>query len=175
MDAGAIHFWATRRGITMRKLIIAATGAALLLLAAAAAVQAGGGPRLNGTFNVGATIQDNDIGIPVGTGTTDVYSFKSTCKSGACSKVGLTRKSGARNVKSTLRKTAPGVYKGSEGPEPYTCVKPIGAPGQFTGDHKIKVTKSANGLATKISGTTAIHITGCTETFENVTFRGKLK
>ena len=159
----------------MRKLIITAAGAALLLLAVAVAVQAGSGPRLNGSFNVTATIQDNDIGIPAGTNTTDVYVFKSTCRSGACAKVGLIRKSGGRNVKSTLNKTAPGVYKGTEGPEPYTCVKPIGTPGQFTGDHKIKVTKSANGLATKISGTTAIHITGCTETFENVALKGKLK
>ncbi|HEX7059432.1 MAG TPA: hypothetical protein VF176_06230 [Solirubrobacterales bacterium] len=159
----------------MRKLITTAAAAALLLLAIAAAVQAAGGARLNGSFNVTATIQDNDIGIPVGTDTTDVYVFKSTCKSGACSKVGLIRKSGGRNVKSTLHKTAPGVYKGTEGPEPYVCVKPIGAPGQFTGDHKIKVTKSANGLATKVSGTTAIHITGCTETFEDVALKGKLK
>ncbi|MEK6252311.1 MAG: hypothetical protein AABM43_10280 [Actinomycetota bacterium] len=122
-----------------------------------------------------ATIQGNDIGIPPGTNTTDAYKFKSTCGSGACSRVGLIRKSGGRNVKSTLHKTAPGVYKGTEGPEPYTCVTPRDAPGQFTGDHKIKVTKSADGLAKKISERTQIHITDCTETFENVSLKGKLK
>jgi hypothetical protein len=147
----------------------------LLLLAVVAVAMAGGGPRLNGTFDAAVTIQGNDIGIPAGTKTTDTYVFKSTCKSGACAKVKLTRKAGGRNVKSTLKKTAPGVYKGTEGPEPYTCVKPLGAPGQFTGDHTIKVTKAKNGLATKISGTTAIHITGCTETYENVALKGKLK
>jgi hypothetical protein len=89
-----------------------------------------------------ATILGNDIGIPVGSVTSDTYVFKSTCGgSGACAKVGLTRESGGRDVKSTLHKTAPRVYKGNEGPEPYVCVNPIGAPGQFTGEHKITVTK----------------------------------
>jgi hypothetical protein len=158
----------------MRKLVITAAGAALLLLAVTVA-GASGGPRLDGTFNVAATIQGNDIGIPAGTNTTDTYKFKSTCGSGACAKVKLTRTSGGRNTKSTLKKTAPGVYKGTEGPAPYICVKPLGTPGLFTGDHTIKVTKSKDGLATKISGTTVIHITGCTETIENVSLKGKIK
>jgi hypothetical protein len=75
-------------------------------------------------------------------------------------------------VKSTLRKTKPGVYEGNEGPEPYSCVSPIGKPGQFTAHHKIKVTKSKNGRATKIAGQTTIQITGCKETFEDVDLRG---
>jgi hypothetical protein len=159
----------------MRKLVTAAAGAALLLVVVTGVGSASGGPRLDGSFNVTGTMQGDDIGIPAGTNSTDTYTFKSTCGSGACAKVKLTRASGGRNVKSTLKKTAPGVYKGTEGPEPYTCVKPLGAPGQFTGDHTIKVTKSKNGLATQISGTTAIHITGCTETFENVALKGKIK
>lgn len=159
----------------MRKLTIAAAAAALLLVAFASTVEAGKGPRLNGSFKVTATILRNDIGIPEGSVTSDTYVFKSTCGgTGACSKVGLTRESGDRNVKSTLKKTAPSVYKGNEGPEPYTCVKPIGAPGEFTGEHKITVTKSKNGKATKITGKTVIHITGCTETIEEVSLRGKL-
>jgi hypothetical protein len=159
----------------MRRLVMAAAGAAVLLVAVTGAVEASGGPRLDGTFNVTGKIQGNDIGIPAGTVSTDTYKFKSTCGSGACAKVKLTRTSGGRNIKSTLKKIAPGVYKGTEGPAPYTCVKPLGAPGQFTGDHTIKVTKSKDGLATKIGGTTLIHITGCAETFENVSLSGKLK
>ncbi|MFL5901479.1 MAG: hypothetical protein ACJ75S_09830 [Solirubrobacterales bacterium] len=101
--------------------------------------------------------------------------FKSTCGGkGGCAKVGLTRESGGRDVKSTLHKTAPGVYKGNEGPEPYICVNPIGAKGEFTGEHKITVTKSQKGRAKKISGKTVIHLTGCTETIEEVSLRGKL-
>jgi hypothetical protein len=159
----------------MRKLMFGAVGAALLLAAVAGSGVASSGPRLDGSFKLTATILSNDIGIPPGTVTSDVYAFKSTCGgSGACAKVVLTRKSGERNIKSTLHKTAPGVYKGTEGPAPYTCVKPLGAPGKFTGDHKITVTKSKNGLAKKISAKTVIHITGCTETIEEVTLEGKL-
>jgi hypothetical protein len=158
----------------MRKLVIVAVGVTLLLVAGASAGQASKGPRLDGSFRMTATILSNDIGIPPGTVTSDVYVFKSTCPKGGCAKVGLTRESGGRDVKSTLHRTAPGVYKGNEGPEPYTCVKPIGAPGQFTGEHRIKVTKSKNGRAKKISGNTVIHITGCTETIEEVKLAGKL-
>jgi hypothetical protein len=158
----------------VRKLMIVLAAAALLA-AASAYGKGSSGPRLNGSFRMTATILSNDIGIPPGTVTTDVYVFKSTCGgSGACNRVGLTRESGERDIKSTLRMTAPGVYKGSEGPAPYTCVKPIGAPGQFTGDHKITVTQSKAGRVTKVSAKTVIHITGCTETVEEVTLRGKL-
>jgi len=159
----------------MRKPIAVAAGVALLAVAMVGTGQAGSGPRLSGTFSVTGSVEGNDIGIPAGTVTTDVYTFKPTCGSGGCAKVALTRKSGGRNFKSTLKKTAPGVYKGTEGPAAYTCVKPIGTPGQFTADHKIKVTKSANGRATKISGDIKVHITGCTETFENAKLTGKLK
>jgi hypothetical protein len=158
----------------MRRLPIATIGVLALVAAVAAVVQAASGPRLNGSFRVTATILSNDIGIPPGSVTTDVYVFKSTCGKGGCAKVGLIRESGGRDIKSTLHKTAPGVYKGNEGPEPYICVNPIGAKGEFTGEHKITVTKSRKGLAKKISGKTAIHITGCTETVEEVTLKGKL-
>jgi hypothetical protein len=158
----------------MRKLAVAVAAAAVLAVATMGVVQAGSGPRLNGTFKVTATILNNDMGIPSGTVTADVYTFKSTCGSGGCPKVDLTRKSGNRNVKSSLRKTAPGVYTGTEGPQPYTCITPLGAKGQFTGDHSIKVTKAKNGLAQTISGKTVIHITGCKETVEEIALKGKL-
>lgn len=157
----------------MRKPFIAALGAAVTMamvaIPGAAGVKA---PRLDGTFAVTGAVRDNDIGIPAGSEVSDTFVFKSTCRSGACKRVGLTRKSGGRNVKSTLRMTKPGVYEGNEGPEPYTCVNPIGQPGQFTGHNKIKVTTAKNGKATKIVGRTEQHITGCKETFENVDLRG---
>lgn len=159
----------------MRKPTIVALGAALLLIAMAGMGEAGSGPRLQGSFGVTGSVQGNDIGVPVGTVTSETYSFKSGCGSGSCAKVALTRKSPGRTTKSTLKKVAPGVYKGSEGPSPYVCVNPIGTPGQFTAEHKIKVTKSAGGLATRISGEIKTHITGCTETFENAKISGKLK
>lgn len=158
----------------MRKLTVATVVAVLFAIAAASAVQAGSGPRLNGVFKMTATILNNDMGIPSGTVTTDVYTFKSTCGSGGCPKVQLTRKSGNRNVKSSLHQTAPGVYKGNEGPQPYTCITPLGAAGQFTGQHTIKVTKVKNGLAQAISGKLVVHITGCKETVEEVALKGKL-
>jgi len=159
----------------MRRSIASLVVAALLTVAVASALAKGAPPRLDGKFRVTATIGANDIGIPAGTVTTDEYVFKSTCPKGACAKVKLTRKSGGRNVKSTLKKTAPGVYKGTEGPEPYVCVNPIGKKGEFTGDHKITVTKKAkDGLAKKISGKLVIHITGCVETIEEVKLTGKL-
>ena len=158
----------------MRKLAIASIVALVLVGAIVVLAQAASGPRLNGSFKVTATILSNDIGIPPGSVTSDVYVFKSACRKGSCAKVGLTRESGGRDVKSTLHRTAPGVYKGNEGPEPYVCVNPIGAQGEFTGEHKIKVTKSRKGLARKISGKTVIHISGCTETIEEVSLRGRL-
>ncbi|MEX0993238.1 MAG: hypothetical protein WDZ37_04500 [Solirubrobacterales bacterium] len=158
----------------MRKVMLAISGTALLLTVAGTG-EAGSGPRLNGSFKVTATITGDDYSIPLPAKTTDTYKFKSTCASGACATVALDRASGTRHVKSTLQKTASGVYQGTEGPDPYTCVKPIGAAGQFTADHEIKVTKSKRGKATKISGETKVHITGCAETFENVKLKGKLK
>jgi hypothetical protein len=158
----------------MRKLVIATVGAALLVAVAANAKQAGNGARLDGSFRMTATILSNDIGIPPGSVTTEIYVFKSTCKSGACNRVGLTRESGGRDIKSTLKRTAPGVYKGVEGPEPYVCVNPLGATGEFTGEHKITVTKAKNGRAKKISGKLVVHISGCTETVEEVTLKGNL-
>jgi hypothetical protein len=159
----------------MRRSTIAALGAALLLVSMVSPGQAGSGPRLQGTFSVTGVVGANDIGVPAGAATNETYTFKSSCGSGGCPTVTLTRKSASRKIKSTLKKVAPGVYKGKEGPSPYVCVDPIGTPGQFTADHRIKVTKSAGGLATRISGEIKAHITGCKETFETATIKGKLK
>jgi hypothetical protein len=160
----------------MRKWVTAVVGVALLATTATGAVAAKkqAEPRLNGSFEMSAVILSNDIGIPPGSATTETYAFKSTCKKGACSQVGLTRDYGGKNVKSTLRRTAPGTYKGTEGPEPYVCVNPIGTPGTFTGDHKVTVEKSKNGKATRVKDKLVIHIDGCTETIEETILKGKL-
>jgi hypothetical protein len=159
----------------MRRSLVCIGLVALLLLAAGSALGKGAAPRLDGSFKVKATIGGNDIGIPSGTVTTDTYVFKSTCKKGGCAKVSLTRKSGGRNVKSTLSKKAPGIYAGKEGPEPYTCVKPLGAQGTFTSDVQVKVAKKTKaGLAKKITGKLVVHIAGCTETYEEATLAGTL-
>jgi len=161
----------------MRKLLITIVGAATLLVAVAATSSAGGGPRLEGAFKVTGTVKDNDFVpmIPPGTKVHDTFKFKSTCASGGCPKVKLTRDAGGRNVKSTLHRIKPGVYKGDEGPEPYACARPLGHSGHFTAKNTVKVTNSDHGLATQISGTSKVHFTGCTETFENVKFKGTLK
>jgi hypothetical protein len=159
----------------MRRRLIAVLVLVLSLVMIGAALAAPGtGPRLDGKFKMTATIENNDIGIPPGTVTTETYVFKAPCGHGACSKVGLTRDYGGKKLKSTLRRTAPGVYKGTEGPEAYLCVNPIGAPGKFTGEHKVKVlpAKAANGK--KITDKLVIHITGCKETIEEVSLTGKL-
>lgn len=159
----------------MRKLVISVTAVALLGAVAAGVSLAAGGARLNGTFDVSTIIGQNDIGVPKGQKNPDTYTFKAGCKKGTCKTVTLTRKSGTRNVKSTLTRNKKGVYVGTEGPVNYVCVKPIGSPGTFTGDHTVKITKSKKGKATKISGTGVIHIKGCTETIEKFTFTGTLK
>ena len=111
--------------------------------------------------------------------TTETYTFKAPCGQGACSKVGLTRAYGGKNLKSTLRRTGSGVYKGTEGPEPYVCLNPIGTPGKFTGEHTVKVVpvKLPNGkpspTAKKITDKLVIQFTGCKETIEEVSLTGK--
>jgi hypothetical protein len=165
----------------MRKWLIAVVGLVLSLVTIGVALAApSAGPRLDGKFKMTATIQNNDIGIPPGTVTTETYVFKAPCGKGTCSKVGLTRDYGGKKLKSTLKRTAPGVYKGTEGPEPYVCVNPLGTPGKFKGEHKVKVlsVKLPDGRpspnAKKITDKLVIHITGCKETIEEVSLTGKL-
>jgi hypothetical protein len=140
----------------------------MLLLVAAGAfaamtsvVAAGSGPRLDGKFNVDATIKGNDFGIAEGTETTDVFKFTSTCESGGCKKVKLDRKGGTANAhyKSTLRKESKGVYEGTEGPNPYSC--PGSDDATFTAKHHIEVTKARHGKAKKFKGTTKYKIQDC--------------
>jgi len=70
-----------------------------------------------------------------------------------------------------------GVYVGTEGPVAYTCIKPDRQPrASSQAITRSRVTKSKAGKATKISGTTATHITGCKETHEKrFQLSGKLK
>jgi hypothetical protein len=154
-----------------RLIMLVVTTAALL---AATAATAGGGPRLSGKFRVVGTIGGNDLSIPAGTKTNDVFAFKAACGSGACATVKLDRDGGNhKHYKSTLHRTAAGVYAGTEGPEPYDCPGTDAA--RFTARHTIKVTKARSGKATAIGGSTKIKITGCSVgTFVDYTLKGKL-
>jgi len=78
----------------MRRLTIFVVVAALFAMLASVGT-AGSGPRLDGKFQVDATIKDNDFGIPQGTVTKDIFRFKSPCESGGCKKVKLDRKGGS--------------------------------------------------------------------------------
>ena len=159
----------------MRKAMIGA-GVVVLARMLVGVAAAGGGPRLDGTFKVTGTVTGTDInGLSPGAHNKDTFTFAATCPSGGCPKVKLTRDAGGRNVKSTLKRVKPGVYKGDEGPVAYTCVSPLGDPGSFTGNNKIKVTKTDHGKATAISGTSKIKFKGCDETFENTKIKGTLK
>jgi hypothetical protein len=164
----------------MRKRLIAVVGLVLPLVTIGAALAApNAGPRLDGKFKMTATIGDNDIGIPPGQVTTETYTFKAPCGHGTCTKVVLTRQHGGKKLKSTLKRTGPGVYKGTEGPEPYVCVNPLGAPGEFTGKHTVKVlpVKLPDGRPApkvkKITDNFVIYFKGCKETFEKVNLTGK--
>jgi hypothetical protein len=159
----------------MRKLAIS-IGVAVIGLALAVAVSsAADNARLDGQFKVTGTVKSTDInGLNPGDKNHDTYTFKGCDKAG-CAKVQLTRDAGGRNVKSTLKKIKPGVYKGKEGPENYTCISPILNPGHFSGVNKIKITDSHKGKATEIAGTSKVTFTGCDETFENTKIKGTLK
>jgi hypothetical protein len=161
----------------VRKLIVVLPVAGLLLVVPT--VMAAGGPRLAGTFDVVATIHENDFNpgpIPDGTTTKDVFKFTASCKAPkACAKIKLDRDGGDHShYKSTLTKTAPGVYKGTEGPFPYTCGNNANA--TFTAKHVIRVTKAKNRRAKRISGTSKVTIANCPfATFVNYTLKGTLR
>src|SRR5215210_8084098 len=107
-------------------------------------------------------------------GRNDVFKFTSKCASGGCARVKLDRDGGNHShYKSTLRKTKPGVYKGTEGPYPYSCLNDANA--TFTAKHTIRVTKTKNGKATAFSGNSKVTIANCSiATFINYTLKGTL-
>jgi hypothetical protein len=123
-----------------------------------------------------ATIHENDLGVADGTTTKDVFKFTASCKAPkACAKIKLDRDGGNHShYKSTLTKTAPGVYKGTEGPYPLTCA---GSPNAtFTAKHVIRVTKARNGKARRIGGTSKVAAENCSfYSFINYTLKGTLK
>jgi hypothetical protein len=161
----------------VRKLALGLVAA--FLAVTAPTVIAAGGPRLAGTFDVVGTIHENDFNpgpIPDGTTTKDVFKFTASCKAPkACAKIKLDRDGGDHShYKSTLSKTAPGVYKGTEGPFPYTCGN--NADATFTAKHVIRVTKAKNRRAKRIGGTSKVTIANCAfATFVNYTLKGTLR
>jgi hypothetical protein len=161
----------------VRKLILALAVAGLMVVAVPT-VMAAGGPRLAGTFSVVGTIHENDFNpgpIPDGTTTKDVFKFTASCKAPkACATIALDRDGGKHShYKSTLRKTARGVYKGTEGPFPYSC--PGSNNATFTAKHVIRVTKARNRRAKTIGGTSKVKILNCSfATFVNYTLKGTI-
>jgi hypothetical protein len=159
----------------VRKLFLALALAGLMAVAAPA-VLAAGGPRLAGTFNVVGTIHANDFPgpIPDGTTTKDVFKFTG-CRRGGCAKVKLDRDGGDHShYKSTLKKVRRGVYKGTEGPYGYKCGNSHAS--TFTAVHTVKVTKSKDGKATAISGSSKVKIANCdVASFVNYTLKGTIK
>jgi hypothetical protein len=161
----------------VRKLALGLVAA--FLAVTAPTVIAAGGPRLAGTFDVVGTIHENDFNpgpIPDGTTTKDVFKFTASCKAPkACAKIKLDRDGGDHShYKSTLSKTAAGVYKGTEGPFPYTCGN--NADATFTAKHVIRVTKAKNRRAKRIGGTSKVTIANCAfATFVNYTLKGTLR
>jgi hypothetical protein len=141
-------------------ILIAVAGVFAML---ASVVTAGSGPRLNGKFQVDATIKGNDFGIPQGTVTKDIFRFDSPCDSGGCKKVKLDRKGGSveHHYKSTLHKESKGVYKGTEGPYKFECDIPGGQNATFIAKHTIEVTKVKNGKAKKFEGKSNVEVDGC--------------
>ena len=160
----------------MRRLIVLAAVVGVFAVLASV-VTAGSGPRLDGKFQVDATIKDNDFGIPQGTVTKDIFRFKSPCDSGGCKKVKLDRKGGSveHHYKSTLHKESNGVYKGTEGPYKFVCDIPGGENATFIAKHTIEVTKARNGKAKKIEGKSNVEVDGCPAgSFIKYTLKGEL-
>lgn len=159
----------------MRKLIVSIAAVAVFAIGMTGTGDAADAPRLDGTFKVVATVKANDFGIAPGTKAQETYKFKSTCPSGSCKKVKLLRTDNGGTYKSTLKSAGSGVYEGTEGPYPYPSCLDNGA-ATFTADHKIKVTDSDHGDATKISGTTNVQVAGCTSfSFVDYKLRGTPK
>jgi hypothetical protein len=156
----------------VRKLFLALAVAGSLAVMAPV-VLAAGGPRIAGTFDVTGTIHANDFGVADGTTTPDVWKF-SGCRKAGCRKVKLDRDGGNHaHYKSTLTKVRKGVYKGTEGPYPYSC--PNSPNATFTAKHTVRVTKTKDGKATAFSGKSNVKIANCPFTFVNYTLKGKLR
>jgi hypothetical protein len=88
--------------------------------------------------------------------------------------VSLDRDGGGEHYKSTLHRTSPGIYEGTEGPEPYpACLDNQFA--TFTAEHTIEVTAKKKDKAKEIGGTTNVQISGCEQTtFVDYTLVGVL-
>jgi hypothetical protein len=159
----------------VRKLILALAAAGLVAILASTAMAAGG-RRIAGTFDVVGTIHGNDFPgpIPDGTTTKDVFKF-SGCKKAGCAKVKLDRDGGDHShYKSTLKKVRRGVYKGTEGPYPYSC--PGSPTSTFTAKHTVKITKAKDGKATAIGGSSKVKIANCSvASFVNYTLKGEIR
>jgi hypothetical protein len=158
----------------VRKLFLAVAVAGFLVAVvpvALAAVKA----RIAGTYDIDATFQQNDFGVPAGTKTTDVWKF-TKCRKAGCKTVKLDRQGGTANAhyKSTLHRVRKGVYKGTEGPYPYKCPGTNNA--TFTAANTVRLTKAKDGKATEFKGTEKTKIQNCSlVSYVNYALVGKLR
>jgi hypothetical protein len=153
-------------------VLLAAVGLMVVAPALAAPVDA----RLDGKFAVTVTITGGDGPPPVGTKLKRVYKFKSSCPGkGSCPTVDFYRQTSTGNfVKTTLTKVETGVYEGTEVQDDPLCANGDPASAR-TGDIHVETTDKDGKLASKINGTTHFDVVGCDETFQDGTFKGKLK
>ncbi len=163
----------------MRRWIASFFIVAIGVGALAATAYAAKNARLQGAFDVQATVIASDVPTePPGTTNSRTYKFTPLCHKGPCAKVKLKREYGSfgRVATSKLHRTAPGVYEGTEAPRSVICTG--GATGSTESQLTVKITGKSkkDGRATKISGSLHFTITGCpVETYLDSTFSGKKK
>jgi hypothetical protein len=153
-------------------------GAVVLVLLAALAVPALAAvdARLDGKFNVTITITGGDGPPPAGTKVKRLYKFNSTCPGkNSCDTVVISRQTSTGSfVDTTLTRTEPGVYEGTEEQEDPLCASGTPADGRTTDIH-IETTDKKGKKATKVAGELHSEMVGCEETFQDGTLKGKLK
>jgi hypothetical protein len=132
------------------------------------------GSRLAGSFKTVATIHANDsASLREPRRTTSSSSPRGASPEVAPGPSSTATAATTRTTSPTLRKTAPGVYRGTESPYPYSCLTAPNA--TFTAKHVVKVTKTKNGKATAFKGSSKVTIANCSiATFIHYTLKGTL-
>ncbi len=160
-----------------RKHRVAMVGVALALASMLFAVTATGAvdARLQGKFKVTAEITGGDGPPPVGTIVHRTYKFKPQCGAGVCDEVEIARQTSSGSfVKTILTHNGVGVYDGTEVQDNPVCANGDPATSR-TGDIHVEITKAKNGKAIKVSGTLHFDTVGCSDTYQDAEFKGKLK
>ncbi|HYH59156.1 MAG TPA: hypothetical protein VD790_08035 [Thermoleophilaceae bacterium] len=155
----------------MKRLALTTASISVLLLVASTATGAVNA-RLQGAFQVTATVTKSDSTEP-GTQVERTYKFKPLCDQGVCEKVRISRESSTGVfVKTVLKKTSKGTYKGKEVQKKPVCADGSKAESR-TGDIVAKIVKQDGGKATKVKGTVKLDTKGCPEgTFTDAKYVG---